>query len=180
MVQWISQGGMLNFLVLFLSFFFCYGLMSFFESPEISQEISKNFPELSEDFKYFAKEGVKQFIINNETVMALTRILFIFFIFILGSITSASAYSLLLSNPIQKTAQRFGYIFNCNLICISMLVDINLNRLYFYGLRTTFLSFGLNLMLWTFTHFVLHYKAKSAKKTLNKFLNSLYTCILLQ
>ena len=172
--QWISQGGMQIFLVLFLSFFFFYGLMSFFES---SEEISKNFPEISEDFKYFSKEKstsiglevVKDFIIKNEIVMNLFWILFNFSIFISASTTSASAYSLYLANPNQKTSTNFGHVFNLNLIFISMLYDINMNCFRFWPfeniicIKVAFLAFGINFMLWTFTHIVLYYKAKCAK-----------------
>ena len=168
MVQWISQGGMQTFLVLFLSFFFFYGLMSFFES---SEEISKNFPEISEDFKYFPKEAVKDFIINNEIVKNLFWILFNFSIFISTITTSSSAHAQLLANPIQKTSKNFGYVFNVNLIFISMLYDINMNHFRFWPfdnmicIKVAFLAFVINFMLWTFTHIVLYYKANLQKPT---------------
>ena len=181
MAQWISQGGMQTFLVLFLSFFFFYGLMSFFES---SEEISKNFPEISEDFKYFSKvkstfidllfkENSKRISKRIQNILEIVKnliwILINFSIFISATTTSSSAYSQFLANPIQKTSKNFGYVFNVNLIFISMLYDINMNLFRFWPfvnmicIKVAFLAFGINLMLWTFTHIVLYYKAKCAK-----------------
>ena len=100
--KWISQGGMLLFLTMFLSFFFFIGLITFFGSPEISQEISKKFPELPEDFMYF-KEYMDNFL-----VFYLKNVVYTIPLPIL---TILLGFKKLLFNPNQKISRLFGMVF---------------------------------------------------------------------
>ena len=149
--KWISQGGMLLFLTMFLSFFFFIGLITFFESPEISQEISKKFPELPEDFMYF-KEYMDNFLVfylKNDVYAIPLPILII----LLG-------FKKLLFNPNQKMSRMFGMVFTDGLILISMMIESTPGII---SMQVAFILFFLNLVLWIFTHITLYCKAKCAK-----------------
>ena len=149
--KWISQGGMLLFLTMFLSFFFFIGLVTFFESPEISQEISKKFPELPEDFMYF-KEYMDNFLVFylKKGVYAIPLPILII---LLG-------FKKLLFNPNQKMSRIFGMVFTDGLILISMMIESTPGII---SMQVAFILFFLNLVLWIFTHITLYCKAKCAK-----------------
>ena len=163
--KWISQGGMLLFLTMFLSFFFFIGLVTFFESPEISQEISKKFPELPEDFMYF-KEYMDNFLVfylKNGVYAIPLPILII----LLG-------FKKLLFNPNQKMSRMFGMIFTDGLILISMMIESTPGII---SMQVAFILFFLNLVLWIFTHITLYCKAKCAKWIKHKFIQVITFCI---
>ena len=173
MAKWVSQGGMKFFPALFFLTFFLFGLFSFFDIPEISQEITKTFPKLSEEKKKV--DDFKKSCISPETLI---RVILMICIFIL-SWDTVQMFRELLLNPIKEKSRNFVFIFNSGLITISMSIGMIiisffqpipenitfLNNVLFWAFPfTTIFLFCLNLILWTLTHIALYCKAKSAKQ----------------